>query len=198
MVQVEQTNDGRGLHPETWVDAYGDQLFRYALRRVQNRQIAEDLVQETFLSALDGRARFEGRSSERTWLLGILKHKIVDHIRKTTRNGPVTDGDPDRRIREPYFDERGRWAVKPGRWDADPRQAAENKEFWDALLQCLHDLPRPMAGAFVLREMEGYDGQEASKILSTSVNHTGVLLHRARLRLRHCLELKWFGKTLGK
>lgn len=180
------------LEPEAWVDEYGDYLFRYAFRRVLNRDTAEELVQETFVSALAARKRYEGRASERTWLLSILKHKIVDYIRKVSREGPAVSGNSNDQHADDFFDERGRWAVKPSRWQSDPRKVAENKEFWNAFTQCLAELPRKAAHAFVLRELEEYNGEEASHIMETSVNHVGVLLYRARLRLRRCLEMNWF------
>ena len=180
------------VDPEAWVDEHGDYLFRYALRRVLKRDLAEDLVQDTFSAALGARERYEGRASERTWLLSILKHKIIDYIRKESREGTAINGNPNDQQSDDFFDERGRWAVKPSRWENDPRKVAENKEFLKVFTDCLAELPRKVAHAFVLREIEEHNGEEASEILKTSVNHVGVLLYRARLQLRRCLELNWF------
>lgn len=108
------------MDPETWLAEYGDLLYRYALRRVRRRDVAEELAQETFLAAIHSRESFQARSSEKTWLLGILRHKIVDHIRKASRESAVTSGMPVEDIPEHLFDQVGRWAVKPSRWDSDP------------------------------------------------------------------------------
>ena len=92
------------LNPELWVDAHGDYLYRYALSRVRDTQIAEDCVQETLLSALKSRENFFGQSSERTWLTGILKHKIIDHFRKSSRESPVSNMESEENFTEDFFD----------------------------------------------------------------------------------------------
>lgn len=179
-------------NPEAWVAEYGDLLFRYALRRVQRRDVAEDLVQETLLAALHAREDFHARSSEKTWLLGILRHKIVDHIRKASRERSVSAELPLEDIPEHLFDRSGRWAVKPSRWGGDPGKVLEAKGFWDVLMSCMEELPSRMAHAFALREIEQMDIEEVSGVMEVTPNNLGVLLYRARQRLRRCLELNWF------
>ncbi|MGB7030300.1 MAG: sigma-70 family RNA polymerase sigma factor, partial [Syntrophobacteria bacterium] len=106
--------------PKVWVDEHGDALFRYALFRTQNGQVAEDLVQETFLAALRGKDSFAGRSSVKTWLFGILKHKIIDHIRKISRERPEEDIETLANLADKTFNEQGVWKSQPAKWTTDP------------------------------------------------------------------------------
>lgn len=179
--------------PEKWVDEYGDYLFRFALSRLRQREAAEDLVQETFLAALNAKSKFAGRSSERTWLVGILKRKIVDHLRRKGREQPASDLAATDHWLESLFDERGNWMKKPGKWPADPSAAIEKEEFWAIFTACLRKLPERLADAFTLREVEELDSHEVCKVLDISANNLWVMLHRARLGLRRCLEVNWFG-----
>lgn len=188
--------DGPLIDPESLVEHYGDILFRYALRRVQKRDVAEDLVQETFLAALSARERFETRASERTWLLGILRHKIVDYVRRVSRERPSENELSPDDVSEAFFDGKGMWAVKPSRWYGDPLRALQEKELWDKLMVCIAGLPERMAHAFALRELEEQDVEEVSQTLGVTSNNLGVLLYRARQRLRHCLEVNWFGERV--
>jgi RNA polymerase sigma-70 factor (ECF subfamily) len=184
--------------PETWLDEHGDYLFGYAFARLQDRALAEDMVQETLLAAIRGKDRFEGRSSERTWLVGILKHKIIDHIRSNTREIPVTELlGPDASI-EALFDERGEWRDGPVPWRDDPQSALDQKEFWTTLVRCLAELPGRLGRVFALREIEGLGTNEIRNLLDLTSTNLGVLLHRARMRLRRCLEINWFGERSGR
>lgn len=180
--------------PADWVDRHGDALFAYAYPRVRDRGVAEDLVQECFLAALSGRDRFAGQSSERTWLVGILKHKIVDHFRRTARETePETEGPADsERTERLLFTEKGFWKVRAVHWGRDPRKLAENAEFWEVFRRCLSRLPRRLADAFTLREMQECDSDEVCQVLGIEPTNLWARLHRARLGLRHCLELHWF------
>lgn len=185
--------------PETWVAHYGDYLYGYALARVQNPSAAEDLVQETLLAALKAFENFKGRSALKTWLTGILKHKIIDHLRRKYREEPLQDKDADQVQVQEMFDKKGNWLLKPPRWRADPQQLFEQKEFMKTLFACLADIPERAAKAFVMREIDGLDTQEICKVLDISATNSWVILHRARLLLRHCLEVNWFsadGKRL--
>jgi len=179
--------------PEQWLDAHGDYLYRYALKRLRNAEVAEDMVQETFVAALRARERFSGKSSERTWLVGILKHKIIDHIRKSTRERPVSDLDLDEDQTEALFSKGGHWKVKPARWSYDPRVVTERSEFRRILQQCIDGLPRRLADVFVLREMDQLETDEVCKELEITPTNLWVILHRARSKLRRCLEINWFG-----
>ena len=178
--------------PETWVDQYGDYLYRYALSRIQDPVIAEDFVQETFLAALDTREAFQGRSSERTWLTAILKHKIIDHLRKAGRKQSLENTGLHNDPVNEFFDERGHWRMKLPRWSSNPAKLFERKEFWKVLSDCLSELPARLAHAFRLREMDGLSSGEICEILEISTSNCSVMLHRARLRLRGCIEKNWF------
>src|SRR6516164_7519160 len=133
--------------PEAWVDRYGDGLYRYALLRLRSPDLAADVVQETFLDALRVRGSFAGRSSEWTWLVGILRHKVVDQIRRARREPAFARGeDPSAENQaEPAFDRRGHWRVGPAAWRGDPSREVESREFWDVFGRCLSRLPRGIA-----------------------------------------------------
>ena len=177
--------------PEVWVDEHGDALFRYALFRIQNGQVAEDLVQETFLAALRGKDSFAGRSSVKTWLFGILKHKIIDHIRKISRERPEEDIETLANLADKTFDEQGVWKSQPAKWTTDPGLLFQQQEFWEMLQYCLSELPPRLNQVFTLRELDELSAEEVRKILQVSPTNGGVMLHRARMRLRECLETNW-------
>jgi RNA polymerase sigma-70 factor, ECF subfamily len=185
--------------PERWLDEHGDALFRYAYVRLRDRGVAEDLVQETFLAALRTRGQFSGKSTERTWLIGILKHKLADHWRKRAREVPLeapsSAQDPDDLLQR-LFDESNKdhWRVQPSTW-SDPHTALQDRQFWRVLSDCLAGLPPAQAQAFSLCEIDGLEGTEACKVLAVAPTNLWVMLHRARLRLRQCLELNWFGRN---
>ena len=183
-------------NPESWVDQYGDFLYHFTLSRIKDPSIAEDLVQETFLAALKARKNFQGRSTARTWLIAILKHKIVDHIRKQVRehtsdklesmlntaaNDPVDSS----------FNDEGDWRIRPSKWAIDPMKLYEQKEFMDILYQCLGELPERQAEAFMMREIDGLSTEEICKVLNISATNSWVMLYRARMWLRRCLENSW-------
>ena len=182
------------LNPETWVKDHGDYLFRYAIGRVRNREVAEDMVQETLLAALKGKDQFKGEASERAWLVGILKHKMMDYFRKPSRELPVsglmTSEDPP----EEFFDLNGKWALKPGSWGDNPIEALEKKEFWKTFEACLSALSGRLAQIFALREFEGLKSEEICNLFSVSTTNLNVMLFRSRMRLARCLETNWFGK----
>ncbi len=179
--------------PATWVDQYGDFLFRYALSRLGNRAVAEDLVQETFLAALRASKTFLGRSAERTWFVGILKHKIVDQLRRHGRERPVSAVNSSEEMGEELFDRNGWWQVKPAHWSGNPREVLEKKEFWEAFQHCLESLPQRLRTVFSLREIDELPTDEACEALKVTPGNLGVLLYRARMGLRRCLEINWFG-----
>ena len=182
------------MDPHDWVDLYGDQLYAYAFARVRSRMAAEDLVQETFLAALKSSAAFEGRSSEKTWLTAILKNKIVDHFRELRKRQTADPSqDPDGLI-DYFFHENGTWKLKPEKWDVNPGELLEQKEFRGVFSRCLSDLSERVRTAFSLREMEGLGCEEICKILDISPSNCWVLLYRARMLLRRCLQVNWFGE----
>jgi len=178
--------------PETWVSQHGDAMYRYALMRLKNPTVAEDLVQETFLAALKARHNFAGKSSEKTWLIGILKHKIIDHFRKSKREVLVEDINTEADHQDEFFDENGHWNTRIGVWNR-PNEALEQKEFWEIFSSCISDLPEHLADLYILREINGMQSDEVCKVLNISTtNNMWVMMSRARMRIRRCLEARWF------
>ncbi len=178
--------------PEQWLDLHGDLLFRYALSRVRTRELAEELVQETFAAALQGRKQFSGRSSEQTWMVGILRRKIVDHIRRSARNTATDEPDVAEHLLSESFDSRGHWKSRLPNWPADPAGTLEQREFWDVFDDCVSRLPTSLTGTFCLHELEQLSRDEVCKVLGISASNLWTQLHRARMLLRRCLELNWF------
>lgn len=178
-----------------WVDRHGDYLFRYALARVRNETVAEDLVQETLLAAFQARGRVSNLLSERGWLTGILKHKILDHFRRLARERTVNEEDSLPEELQNRFDDNGYWKREPGagpaEWGEDAASLMQRQEFMAALAQCLAKLPRRCADAFVLREMEEETSERIQEVLGITSSNLWVLLHRARMQLRLCLEQNW-------
>lgn len=172
------------------IEAERAYLLRYARLQLRDAAAAEDAVQDTLLAALSGADGFAGRSSLRTWLTGILKHKIVDAVRRSSREEPLPDGDDGL---EGLFDASGHWVDPPRAWP-DPAGALQTREFLSKLEDCLQRLPARTARAFMLREHLGLETGEICKALAVTPTHCWVLLHRARLALRECLQMNWFGK----
>ena len=180
--------------PAEWVDRYGDGLFRYAMLRVRDTQLAEDLVQETFLGALKGREGFQQGASEWTWLVAILKHRIISHLRKVGRQPVVGDGSQIEDVAEIFFDRRGLWKMGPRKWAIDPEALCEQGEFWDVFHNCVSRLPPRVANAFCLREMDQLDSEKVCEVLGISANNLWTQIHRARMLMRRCLEHNWFAR----
>ena len=170
-------------------------LLRYASLQLRDAAAAEDAVQEALLAALAGEANFAGRSNLRTWLTGILKHKIVDAIRRQGRERPAADLDPgsDAEEFDGLFDRRGHWTEAPDAWE-QPEGALGQKQFLAALEACLRALPERTARVFMMREHLGMETPEICKELGITPTHCWVMLHRARMALRQCLQMNWFGK----
>lgn len=179
--------------PAQWLEEHGDYLYRYALSRVRNRELAEDLVQEALVGALGSFENFSGKSSIRTWLASILKYKIIDHFRKSARQADVKDERELDYLVEHAFDDTGHWSPGPAKWATDPSITVERAEFWDALERCLDALPERHRAAFFMRELDGMESDEICKNLELSSTNLWVVLHRARLSLRNCLEISYFG-----
>lgn len=180
------------LDPNEWVDRHGDVLYRFALARLRDPHLAENAVQDTFLAALRAQEGFGGRSSERTWLVGILKRKVIDHFRGRRREESVEDASEAHDATRDLFDERGRWKIGPAEWGR-PETPFERAEFLNALDLCLEDLSPRLREAFVLREIDEVATDEVCEAMSVKANNLWVMLHRARAGLRRCLELGWFG-----
>jgi RNA polymerase sigma-70 factor (ECF subfamily) len=169
--------------------------MRYALLQLRDAAAAEDAVQDALLAALAGEANFAGRSNLRTWLTGILKHKIVDAIRRQSRERAASDVEPESGADEfdGLFDRRGHWEEAPDAWE-QPEQALTQKQFLAALQACLRALPERTARVFMMREHLGLETSEICKELGITSTHCWVMLHRARMALRICLTTNWFEK----
>jgi len=189
-----QGHDARSNDPETWVDEHANALFRYAILRVRDRQAAEDLVQETFLAAVRKTDSFRFESSPRTWLIGILKHKIIDYHRKISRERAAVSIDESDAAIDSWFDRKGSWIKRPSAWKTDPSQLLEREEFWRVFEKCLSALPARMGEAFTLRMVDHQKVAQVCKVLAITPTNLWVILHRARARLRACLDTTWFKK----
>jgi RNA polymerase sigma-70 factor (ECF subfamily) len=170
-------------------------LLRYASLQLRDTAAAEDAVQEALLAALSGEANFAGRSNLRTWLTGILKHKIVDAIRRQSRERPAAEFEAASGTDEfdGLFDGRGHWEEAPDAWE-QPEGALGQKQFLAALEACLRALPERTARVFMMREHLGLETSEICKELGITSTHCWVMLHRARMALRICLTANWFKK----
>jgi RNA polymerase sigma-70 factor, ECF subfamily len=184
-------------HPEEWLDAHGDVLYRYALLRLRDAHKAEEAVQDTLLAALQGRERFSGNASVRTWLVGILKHKILDQFRHEAR--VVNQDDPDDPLEESLeqsFTPAGHWSARLADW-GDPEATLENQQFWTILQYCLDHLPARLSRLFMLRELMEEGTETICQELAITPTNLWTMLYRARMGLRQCLDRNWVGKTGG-
>lgn len=179
------------------LNALRPDLVRFARLQLRDAGAAEDAVQETLLAALTGSHRFESRSSYKTWLVSILRNKIIDTIRSQSREVSASsladDEAGDDLLNDTLFNRRGHWtdAAKPGRW-ADPEASFEQQQFWKVFEACLDHLPAKTARVFMMREFLGFETDKICKEAGISTSNCWVVLHRARLRLRTCLEANWF------
>lgn len=178
--------------PAGWVDDHGDALLRFALMRVGRRDVAEDMVQDTFLAAWSSRDSFDGRSAIRTWLTGILRRKIADYYRRAGRLPPQQAAGSDSDDAGSEFNEAGKWEVAPRRWPVSPDRVVEDAEFRQVLARCIAELPAHLAQAFELREMKVLPVPDVCRLAEISPKNLSVRLHRARLLLRRCLERNWY------
>jgi RNA polymerase sigma-70 factor (ECF subfamily) len=185
--------------PERWVELHGDYLFKFALMRLRDPSRAEDAVQETFLAALSGGRTFAGRSAEKSWLVGILKNKICDHYRRASRETSLTDlafyaeEEGGRFVAEGLFKDGWNNALGPQEWAA-PGASLDSGLFWETFRDCSQKLPKNVAAVFHLREVDGVESKEICALLDISESNLWVMLHRARMALRRCLETNWFAK----
>ena len=179
------------LNPDTWVDSYSDYLFNYAVTRVNDSEIAKDLVQETFFAGLKSAKNFKGEAAERTWLISILKRKVIDHYRKINSKKAKSviritkndNSDTDSNFLEEQV--------------ADPtslleNSKMENEELGIAIQECIAKLPKKHAMAFTLKTINGLSTEEVCKELEINPSNLWVIIHRARTALMECLNNNWF------
>jgi RNA polymerase sigma-70 factor (ECF subfamily) len=176
---------------EELVKEYGDYLYRQAYLRTGRAETAEDLVQETFLAAIQNMAGFEGRSSVKTWLMGILRNKIVDHFRKSGREESFAFDDMDEQ-RSRDFLANGSWRHFMHRWDGSPEDKLEQKGFMAALENCIMALPERIRQVLMLKVLDNFDSSQICKEVGISTSNVWVTIYRARMQLRGCMEANWY------
>lgn len=181
------------LQPSLWVELHADYLFNYAIGRLNNEDIAKDLVQETFLAGLKGLANFKGEASERTWLISILKRKIIDHYRK------INSAKGKAEIKVNFYedgDQKGNWLEErvPHSWDNSVAKDIENEELKQVLSACIDRLPEKYKMVFLMKQVQQYETEDICKELDITSSNLWVIIHRARHQLRKCLEDNWFAK----
>ncbi|MBI3368914.1 MAG: sigma-70 family RNA polymerase sigma factor [Burkholderiales bacterium] len=173
------------------VEALRPQLLRFARTQLRNEVWAEDAVSETLLAALERPQAFAGQSQVKTWLVGVLKHKVVDQLRRNTREATILSSDDNEDMDELLFDETGHWRERPCDW-GNPEAFCNQRQFFEVLEACVELLPATQGRVFMMREWLELDTEEICKTLDITATNLWVLLHRARLRLRDCIQLRWF------
>jgi RNA polymerase sigma-70 factor (ECF subfamily) len=181
------------LDPDKWIDLHADYLFNYTIVRVNKTEIAKDLVQETFFAALKAMKNFQGKASERTWLIAILKRKIIDYYRKINSNKGKAE------VRMNFYNDgenEGEWIEErvPQTWGSDTDKAIETKELGDTLNKCIDKLPEKYAMVFKMKTIQDFETEEICKELDITASNLWVIIHRARTQLRKCMEDNWFIK----
>ncbi len=179
------------INPNNWIKLYSDYLFNYTITRVSDREITQDLVSETFLAGLKSKANFKGEASERTWLISILKRKIIDHYRKINSNKGKAE------IRMSYNsdnDSEGDWLEErvADPFDKTAEDTLVNSELGDAIYDCLSKLPEKQAEVFKMKTILGYDTETICNELNITASNLWVIIHRARTALADCMEKNWF------
>ena len=177
------------LNPESWVDLYGDYLYNYTIGRVSDHEIAQDLVSETFLAGLKSKDNFKGDASERTWLISILKRKIIDQYRKANSN----KGKAEVRINYTDEDSEGDWLEErvEDPFDKTAEDQMENEELGLAILNCLGTLEDRQATIFKMKTIQGYDTEANCNEFAITASNLWVIIHRARKAMAGCLENNW-------
>lgn len=175
-----------------WVELYSDSMYSWAYHKTSNKETAEDLVQETFLAAVQSFTKFKGDSNPKTWLFAILNNKINDHYRSSFRKPTISDTT----IFETLFDSNDQWKPeqRPQQWADDTGHLLDNDEFQQTLQNCMKKLPENWFSAIQLKFMEEKNGETICQELGITPTNFWQILHRAKLQLRKCLELNWFKK----
>lgn len=179
------------LNSNKWVDKYADYLFNYTITRVNNADLAKDLVQETFFAGLKSAKNFKGEASERTWLVSILKRKIIDYYRKINSNKGKAE------VRVNFYNDgenEGNWLEErvPQSWENASEKNIENQELKNQLEACINSLPEKYAMVFRLKTIQDFGTEEICKELDITSSNLWVIIHRARTQLRKCMEDNWF------
>ena len=179
------------VNSNKWIDNYADYLFNYAVVRVNDSDLAKDLVQDTFFAGLKSAKNFQGKSTERTWLVSILKRKIIDHYRKINSKKGQAE------VRMNFYNDgenEGNWIEErvPQSWDNQSEKDIENKELRSQLDICINKLPEKYAMVFRMKTIQEFETEEICKELDITASNLWVIIHRARTQLRKCMEDNWF------
>ncbi len=187
----ESSEEPESLAPEEWVDRFGDYLYRFAVLRLRDASDAEEVVQETFLSAFSAQEQFTGVGSQRAWLVTILRNKIIDAMRLRAKSKKLASNEIGYDSAVILFDQNGNW--KPGALPfVAPEQELESRELWQLVRDCLKQIAPAQADVFVLSVIEEMTPERICQELDISLSNMWVRLHRARLGLAKCVGSKWF------
>lgn len=181
------------------VEEHGDYLLRYALKHFRDQDACEDLIQDTFLAASRNCEQFRGGSTARTWLTSILRHKIIDRIRSNQVRQTVSLDGLQEEGADFFFNEAEHWTpdAGPREWGTQADTLVEQRQFLAAVQSCLGKLPERFRQILVLREYDGLDREEICGVVGLTSTNVGVILHRARIQLRECLQRTWFASEAG-
>jgi RNA polymerase sigma-70 factor (ECF subfamily) len=190
-----------GEAPELWIEKHGNALYRFALIRLRDTHKAEEVVQDTLVSALLAHSRFNGGASVRTWLIGILKHKIMDQFRQEAREAPLESPDLLPSENEPFadddcFDANGSWRENLSDW-GNPEDSLERTQLMTILQRCLDALPDRLSRLFMLREVMEESTEMICQEMDISPTNVWTMLYRARMGLRQCLDQNGAGRARG-
>ncbi|MDP3127340.1 MAG: sigma-70 family RNA polymerase sigma factor [Sediminibacterium sp.] len=180
------------LNPNQWLEKYGEMMYQYILPRVGDSELAQDLVQDTFFSGLKGLAGYKGMATEKNWLFSILKNKIIDHYRKKSTQQDIMSMPDLRTLKDEWFNEDGHWAEDklPQNWHVSDSQT-ERKEIQKIIKWCTDHLKTVQRHVFTLKYLEDIDSSEICKVLNITSSNYWILIHRARLQMRECVEKHW-------
>jgi RNA polymerase sigma-70 factor (ECF subfamily) len=186
MTEKKQT-----INANKWIDNYADYLYNYSISRVNDSDVAKDLVQETFFAGLKSAKNFQGKASERTWLVAILKRKIIDYYRKINSKKGQAE------VRINFYDNgenEGSWLEErvPQSWDNSAEKIIENEELKEQLESCIACLPEKYGIVFNMKTIQEFETDEICKELDITPSNLWVMIHRARTQLRKCMEENWF------
>ncbi len=178
------------INPNKWIDLYSDYLFNYTITRVNDREMAKDLVQDTFFAGLKSMKNFKGEASERTWLISILKRKIIDYYRKINSN----KGKAEVRMSFVSDENEGDWLEErvADPFDKTAEDTLEIDELGDAIYNCLSKLPEKQATVFKMKTIEGMETETICNELNITASNLWVIIHRARIAMADCMQKTWF------
>lgn len=188
-----------GLAIKSWVELYTDKMFTWAFYKTSHKEVAEDLVQDTFVAAYESIHKFEGKSDPQTWLFSILKNKIAAHYRRIYQQPIINESEYNSNNKDSlniFFDEIGNWRKEqePKDWKTDEGELLDDGAFVKVLGLCMGKLPANWEAAIKLKFLEEKKGEEICQELEITTTNFWQILHRAKLNLRKCLELNWFKK----